>query len=61
MAFEIPNARTLAQEARAINRARRSERRDCASYSLCFNKAAYSNRIAVPCKDCKKFRANKER
>jgi hypothetical protein len=57
MAFEIPNARTLAQEAKIISRARSSERRDCASYSLCFDKAAYSNRMAVPCKTCKKFRA----
>ena len=57
MTFEIPNARTLAQEAKIISRARRSERRDCASYSLCFDKAAYSNRVAVPWKSCKKFRS----
>jgi hypothetical protein len=57
MAFEIPNARTLAQEAKIISRARSSERKDCASYCLCFDKAAYSNRMAVPCKACKKFRA----
>ena len=41
MAFEIPNAKTLAQEEKIINRARRSERRDCASYSPCFDKAAF--------------------
>jgi hypothetical protein len=57
VAFEIPNAKTLAQEEKIINRARRSERRDCASYSPCFDKAAFSNLVAVPCKGCKKFRA----
>jgi hypothetical protein len=56
MTFEIPEARALALEARVISRARRSERRNCASYSRCFYKAAYSNRVAVPCEKCKKFK-----
>jgi hypothetical protein len=56
MAFEVPNGTTLAQEAKIINRARCTERRECASYSRCFDKAAFSGRIAVPCKDCRKFR-----
>lgn len=55
MTFEIPEARALALEARVISRARRSERRNCASYSRCFDKAAYLNRVAVPCEKCKKF------
>lgn len=57
------NAKTpvaFRQETRRIASQRSTERRDCVEYSRCFDKAAFANRVAVPCRKCKSYVSKEE-